>query len=270
MKVRFVYFTILLFAMCLMASCTHPEISSPNINQTNEITEANETNESNQSIDPNAPLRLDNLNGMFTGFRDDFGGSECGGMCWDIYTFLPDNRIVLGAPANGGPEMIDCEIDDCQSYSVTNGQLELSGGDSFPIELEDEDLRINNIKLAKVDPVPKDIVFDNHYKNISYSGLIGITGGASSKTRFLVLNPDGTFELSGVTLGSIGATSGGTSTSASSSDDIDAGTYKVENNTITLTGNDGSMRNLLFFIHDNDVNDIQLGEKNYYVDDDDW
>src|SRR5690625_7240146 len=76
MKVRFVYFTILLFAMCLMASCTHPEISSPNINQTNEIIEANETNESNQSIDPNAPLRLDNLNGMFTGFRDDFGGSE--------------------------------------------------------------------------------------------------------------------------------------------------------------------------------------------------
>lgn len=48
---------------------------------------------------------------MFTGFKDDFGGSE----------------------------MIDYGVDECQSYSINKGQLNLSGGDSFLIELEGED-----------------------------------------------------------------------------------------------------------------------------------
>lgn len=259
MKKRYFYFGLCLVIFLLIMGCSHAETKVQN------NSESNDPVESNHEIDLDVPLSLDSLQGMFAGFRDDFGGTECGGMCWDIYTFLPDNQMVIGAPANGGPEMIDCAIDECIDYSINDGQIELSKGDSFPIELEGEDLRVNSIKMARVVPVPEDTVFDNHYKNITYSGLIGITGGASSKTRYLELNADGTFELSGVTLGSIGATSG-TSTHASSSNDIDSGTFEIDNNTIELTGNDGSVRKVLFFLHDGDVNDIQLGEKNYYVD----
>lgn len=253
MKGRFFYFILLSVVLLFNIGCSQSKTDSENLSESNPV------------IDPDAPLSLEKLRGMFAGFRDDFGGSECGGLCWDIYTFLPDNQVVVGAPENGGPEMIDCGIDECVDYSINDGQIELSKGDSLSIELEGEDLRINNVKMARVIPVPEDAVFDNHYKNITYSGLIGITGGASSKTRYLELNSDGTFELSGVTLGSIGATSG-TSTHASSSDDTDSGTYEIENNTLILTGNDGSVRNILFFLHDGDVNDIQLGERNYYVD----
>lgn len=259
MKRHFFYFALFSVIFFLIVGCSQSETEVQN------ISESNDPVDSNHEIDPDAPLSLDSLQGMFAGFRDDFGGSECGGMCWDIYTFLPDNQVVIGAPANGGPEMIDCAIDECIDYSINDGQIELSKGDSFPIELEDEDLRINSIKMSRVVPVPEDTLFDNHYKNITYSGLIGINASASSKTRYLDLNSDGTFELSGVSLGSIGATSG-TSTHASSSDDIGSGTYEVKNNTIILTGNDGSVRNILIFLHDGDVNDIQLGGKNYYVD----
>jgi len=51
------------------------------------------------------------------------------------------------------------------------------------------------------------------------------------------------------------------------SSDIDSGAYGVLNNTITFAGNNGATKNLLFFFHDHDVNDVQLGEKNNYVDD---
>lgn len=78
------------------------------------------------------------------------------------------------------------------------------------------------------------------------------------------MNSNGTFELSGVTIGSIGANSD-PSTHVGSSSDVDKGTYKIENNTITMTSNDGTVTKALFFIHDGDVTDIQIGKRNYYV-----
>ncbi len=67
---------------------------------------------------------------------------------------------------------------------------------------------------------------------------------------------DEKFNFLGIILGSIGATSDGTSTSARSSGEIDLGTYEVKDNTIMLTENDGSTRSLLFFIYDGDVHEI--------------
>ncbi|GGA74948.1 hypothetical protein [Ornithinibacillus halotolerans] len=223
-------------------------------------------NSNGEQFDINAKLSLDNLSGMFYGFRSDFGGNECGGICWDIYTFLQGNKVLVGVPANGGPEKIDCTVDSCQDYTIENGQL-IIGSDSFPIEIIGDTLRINDVQLTRVTPVPEGTVFNNQYKYISYSGLIGITGGASSKTLFLTLNPDGTFELNGVSIGSVGGLSG-TNTSGGFTDDTQVGTYTIENNTIELTGSDGTVENILFFIHDGNVNDIQLGERNYYVDED--
>ncbi|WP_062106038.1 hypothetical protein [Bacillus niameyensis] len=215
----------------------------------------------------NLPVGLDNLEGMFSGFRDDFGGDECGGMCWDFYTFLPKNKVLIGLPENGGPETIDCKRDECLDYSISDGQLTLSNGESYPIILENDTLIINKVKLNAVQPVPKGTTLDNHYTYIGYRGLIGVTGSSSSWTYSLSLYPDETFELSGVTLGSLGANTG-VSTHTSSSGDAEKGNYKIENNTITLTSNDGTVTPLLFFIHDSDVNDIQVGNKNYYVKED--
>ncbi|WP_051359478.1 hypothetical protein [Paucisalibacillus globulus] len=250
MKKRVFLFFLILVGVLLIAGCSKDDKETSGT----------------EEVDLDAPLSLENLNGMFYGFRDDFGGSECGGICWDIYTFLEGNTLLIGAPSNGGPETIDCAIDPCQAYTISNGQLEISGEDALPIEIINDNLSINNVKLSRVVPVPEETIFNNNYKNISYSGLIGITGGASSKTRFLTLNADGTFELDGVSLASVGGSSG-TTTSGNFTDETVFGTYKIEKNTIELTSSDGTIENRLFFIHDGDVTDIQLGEKNYYVDD---
>src|SRR5690625_4553923 len=34
------------------------------------------------------PVNLENLEGMYVGYRIDEGGYECGGLCWDLYTFF--------------------------------------------------------------------------------------------------------------------------------------------------------------------------------------
>lgn len=219
-------------------------------------------------LDINAPLHLDDLEGMFYGFREDVGGAECGGMCWDLYTFLQDDKVLIGVPTKGGPEKIDCTIDECLEYSIQNEQLELRNGESFPIVILDDSLYINDVKLSRVQPVQEGTIFNDVYKNISYFGLIGINAGASSKTSFLTLNANGTYELSGVSIGSIGATSGGTSTHGSPSNDTESGTYEVKGNTLYLTGAEGSVKSLLFFLHDDQINEIQIGEKYYYVDED--
>src|SRR5690606_35755309 len=82
---------------------------------------------------PITPVDLDKLAGMYYGFRSDLGGYECGGICWDFYTFLPDHKVVVGPPANGGPEAIDCDEDACLSYTIESGQLKLSDGTALTI-----------------------------------------------------------------------------------------------------------------------------------------
>src|SRR5690606_2969076 len=105
-------------------------------------------------------------------------------------------------------------------------------------------LMINNVSLDAVQPVLEGTVFDQTYVHISYYGLIGVTGAASSKTSYLSLLPDGAFELSGITLGSLGATSD-PSTHASPSVDTIQGTYHIQGNTITMTSLDGTENHYL-------------------------
>lgn len=214
---------------------------------------------------PKTPVDLNKLSGMYAGFRSDFGGYECGGMCWDMYTFLPNKKVFIGPPANGGPETINCKKEECLSYSISKGQLKLSNGKSLSIKKSDSGfLVINGITLDKVQPVPKGTTFHNTYKYMGYSGLIGVTPAANSWTYKLALRKDGTFELSGVSIGSLAANSN-PSTHTSHSGKDDKGTYTIQNNTITMKGSDGKVLKSLFFIHDSDVDDIQIGLRNYYV-----
>ena len=214
---------------------------------------------------PKTPVDLGKLNGMYAGFRSDFGGYECGGMCWDMYTFLPNKKVLIGPPANGGPETIDCKKEKCLSYSISKGQLKLSNGKSMPIKkTKNGFLEINSIALTKVEPVPKGTTFNNTYTFMGYSGLIGVTPAANSWTYKLTLSKNGTFELSGISIGSFAANSN-PSTHTSHSGKEEKGKYKIQNNTITMTGSDGKVHKALFFMHDSDVEDIQVGLRNYYV-----
>lgn len=103
---------------------------------------------------PAKPVDLNNLNGMYYGFRADINGYECGGLCWDFYTFLPNKKVLIGEPKNGGRDTINCATEECLSYTISNGQLKLSNGKSLPIKKDANGfLTINNVKLDNVLPV---------------------------------------------------------------------------------------------------------------------
>lgn len=214
---------------------------------------------------PKTPVDLNKLNGMYYGFRDDFGGYECGGLCWDIYTFLPNGKVVVGTPLTGGPETINCKTEDCLTYSISKGQLKLSNGKTYPIKKSATGfLIINGTTLDKVEPVPKSAKFDGKYTFVGYSGLIGVTPAARSWRYTLTLKPNGAFELDGLSLGSLITKS--VSTHATGSVKPEKGKYTVHSNTITFKGSDGKVHKALFFLHNGDVEDIQVGARNYYTD----
>jgi len=217
--------------------------------------------------EPSKPVDLNKLDGMYYGFRSDFDGYECGGMCWDMYTFLPDKKVFIGVPENGGPETINCKTDECYEYTISNGKLKLSNGDSYDIEKKSNGfLSINGVQLDSVLPVRKGLKIDNDFVYMGFRGLIGISPAAQSWTYYITLNSDGTFEQSGFSLASLGVDP---QTNVSHTDDDETGTYTIENNTITLKANDGTVYKALFFIHSSSLkdnpDDIQIGSRNYYV-----
>ncbi len=232
-----------------------------------EVNQDSEPDTSEMPAQPIKPVNLDSLEGMYYGFRSDFGGYECGGICWDFYTFLPDKEIFIGLPASGGPETIDCSKETCLTYSIKDGKLKLSNGESLNISKSEKGfLIINGVQLDVVQPVSEETTFDHEYIYIGYSGLAGISGASHSWTYTLSLRSDGTFEMSGVTVGTTGIDP---KTNVGISDDADTGTYDIQDNTITLTSNDGTVTHALFFIHNSNpegsLDDIQLGATNYYV-----
>ncbi len=230
-----------------------------------EAAKKKEDTKPNVTKKPKTPVDLNKINGMYAGFRSDFGGYECGGICWDMYTFLPNKKVLIGPPANGGPETIDCKKEKCLSYSINKGQLKLSNGKTMPIrKTKNGFLEINSIALTKVEPVPKGTTFNNTYTFMGYSGLIGVTPAANSWTYKLTLHKNGTFELSGISIGSLAANSNPSTHTGHSGKD-EKGKYRIQNNTIMMTGSDGKVYKALFFIHDSDVDDIQVGLRNYYV-----
>lgn len=219
---------------------------------------------------PAKPVDLAALDGMYYGFRSDFGGYECGGMCWDLYTFLPDRQVLIGLPEHGGPETIDCATEECFGYTVEDGLLKLDNGESLPIEKSDDGfLKINKVKLDSVLPVEAGTMLENEYMYLGYRGLIGIDAAASSWRYYMTLREDGTYETSNFAIGSVGATSN-PSTHVGVGSEALTGTYEIKGNTITFTATDGTVTSSLFFIHNDNpegsVDDIQIGARNFYVD----
>nr|WP_306813129.1 copper amine oxidase N-terminal domain-containing protein [Paenibacillus soyae] len=212
------------------------------------------------------PITLSSLQGMYYGFSDDFGGYECGGICWHYYTFLPGGKVLVGEPPEGGPETIDCKRDGCLSYTISNGSLTLSSGEKLSIKLEKGELVIDDVLLTAVQPAADDLRLDNTFQNITYWGFVGITGFSSSSTEYITFYPNGAFETDSTTLGSFDA---GSSVTNSVSTDGSTGTYRIRGNSITFAYNDGRTVHKLFFVQDAPDNlDVQIGGLNFYVDTD--
>ncbi|MFC0213084.1 copper amine oxidase N-terminal domain-containing protein [Paenibacillus chartarius] len=215
---------------------------------------------------PDAPTEikavdLNDLQGLYYGWRDDFGGYECGGMCWDLYTFLPDQRIVIGLPKRGGPETIDCSVDECLSYTIKDGQLTTSNGKSLKIgTTKHGELTVNDVTMTAALPLASGHTLQGTFKHIGYEGLVGIHAFSTSWTEYLTFRSDGTFESTDLSLGTLDVH---VTTTHSSTSKSDKGTYSIAGNTLTLTYADQTVVRTVFFLHDD--GDIQIGDRMFYI-----
>ncbi|RXZ83177.1 copper amine oxidase N-terminal domain-containing protein [Paenibacillaceae bacterium] len=210
---------------------------------------------------------LNKLQGMYYGFREDHGGYECGGICWDMYTFLPGNKVLVGQPANGGPETIDCKKDACTSYTIKNSKLTLGNGKSYSIGKKNGGLVIDDVELTRVKPSTANLKLSKKYIYRGYQGLIGISSGATSWSKTIAFHANGTFESDSLMIGSV---EGGSSRTQGGTGKSTSGSYRVSGNTLVLAFGDGTIENHLFFIHEDtkrgELGDIHIGKNNYYVD----
>lgn len=211
---------------------------------------------------------LSKLQGMYYGLRDDYGGYECGGMCWDIYTFLPGGKVVLDTPSNGGPETIDCTLDTCYSYTINNGKMKLDNGDVYDISVQNGQLLIDDVPLNRVKPTKDNLKLNQEYIYQGYSGLIGISGGSTSWSESIIFYENGTFKSSKMMMGNV---QGGAPTDGVTGSDL-TGSYRVTGNTLVLAYPNGKVGNYLFFIHDEgkqgQVESIQIGINYFAVEED--
>lgn len=214
------------------------------------------------------PADLNQLQGMYVGFRVDRNGYECGGMCWDLYTFLPDQIVVVGHPAHGGPERIDCSVDDCQSYTITGGEMTLQNGESYDISIEDGVLLINDVKMDRVQPVEDTLKLSGVYEYYGFYGSGGLAGFTASWIHTLNFAADGTFEKD---IFRINSQMGGPVVTHGASGEEGSGTYAISGNTITFNYSDGETLSLLFYVYDNptkgEFEDVLIGLENYLIED---
>ncbi|OMF96069.1 copper amine oxidase N-terminal domain-containing protein [Paenibacillus sp. FSL R7-0273] len=205
---------------------------------------------------------LNKLQGMYYGFSPDYSGYECGGMCWNIFTFLPGNKVVVDAPSKGGPETIDCKRDSCQTYTIQSGTMKLNNGETYPIAVKSGKLYIDDVELEQVKPVKSGLTLNNTYIHRGFQGLSGISAGSTSWKETLVLRADGSFESDNFMIGNVqgGAPTTGAAGNASS------GSYKISGNTIVMVYNDGKVESALFFLQAD--GSFNIGDKNFDLDTD--
>ncbi|WP_010271945.1 stalk domain-containing protein [Paenibacillus senegalensis] len=219
------------------------------------------------AVDEADAVQLDQLQGMYYGGQFDYGGYECGGICWLFYTFLPDQKIVVGQPKGGGPETIDCAHDACLSYSIKDGMLIIDGEEPLSIGVnKDGALEIDDVAMRKVVPVPEGTKLGGEYISQGYYGLVGVTPYASSWTNYMTFYPDGTFTSDQSSLASLDT--GNARTDSSSNAETVKGTYKIEANTIELTYDDGTVERYVFAIPPQTTEGriyVQIGDQSFHI-----
>lgn len=211
-------------------------------------------------------IDINNLAGMYYGFRPDNGGYECGGICWDLYTFLPGKKVYVGAPPNGGPETLDCAKDTCSTYTIQNNAMKLGNGETLGISVKNGKLFIEDVEMTRVKTASPSLRLTGKYLYRGYMGLAGISAGSTSWSETITFYDNGTFKSSSLMLGSV---EGGAPTQGAAGDDT-TGSFKIKGNTIVLSYRDGTVVSTLFFLHedakDGASNDLQIGKNHYYED----
>jgi hypothetical protein len=211
---------------------------------------------------------IDELQGMFYGFESDHGGYECGGICWRFFTFLPEHKVLVGEPAGGGPETIDCRIDDCQTYTIEEGKLMLDNGDSYCIgQRDDGTLVVNDTSMYPVEAVPEGTTLEGQYLSRGYTGLVGIQTAAASWTKYITFRSDGSFELVETSIGILDTEV--SHPSGSIEGDTLSGKYTIHDNTITFHFADGTKAKYIFVLEeatDGEHPILQIGKRNYDID----
>ncbi|MCM3271087.1 copper amine oxidase N-terminal domain-containing protein [Paenibacillus elgii] len=226
-------------------------------------------NEADDEIAPAVKADLNDLKGMYFGIRMDVTGYECGGTCWDFYTFLPDGKVVIGEPEKGGPETIDCSKQACRTYTIENGTMKLNNGENYPIRVSEKgNLIVNDVLLSPVQPVTGSATLEGAFVHRGYSGMIGINSASSAWEEWITFKKNGTFESDNTLMGTVDT---GSATTNSASASNKSGSYSIEGNTIVLKFDGGTEKPYLFFFH-NDKNgkpnfeDVQIGNRNFYID----
>ncbi|MGG1876217.1 copper amine oxidase N-terminal domain-containing protein [Paenibacillus cisolokensis] len=217
--------------------------------------------------DNGGPVQLNQLRGMYFGGEYDYAGYRCGGVCWLFYTFLPDQKVVVGEPKGGGPETIDCSKDTCRSYSIKDGMLRISGGEPLPIAInKDGELEINEIIMRKVLPMPDGTKLGGEFISQGYTGLVGVTPFTTTWTNYLTFYPDGTFTSDQSSLASLNT--GNTSTDVASERDSVRGKYRIDKNTIIFTYADGKVDRFVFAVppqRDGESFYVQIGNQSFHI-----
>ncbi|MBE9914844.1 hypothetical protein G8C92_12445 [Paenibacillus donghaensis] len=218
---------------------------------------------------PAGAVNLGKLQGMYAGFRTDVGGYECGGTCWDFYTFLPGKKVVVGEPEQGGPETIDCSKQSCNTYTIQSNKLVLNNGKTYSVRVSAQgNLIIDDVELTAVKPVAPGYKLNGGYVFRGFEGLAGANAASSAWEEWITFKADGTFKSDNLTLGTLDTGSASTNSGSGTSG---SGTYSISGNTITLQFSGGKTFRYVFFAHagkngqPNPLN-IQIGSRNFYVD----
>ncbi|MDO3408425.1 stalk domain-containing protein [Saccharibacillus sp. CPCC 101409] len=214
-----------------------------------------------------AKVDLNKLSGMYYGAEYDYAGYECGGICWKFYTFLPGSKVVVGEPAGGGPENVDCKTDKCRNYSIKNGKLVIQGGETLPISVSGEgNLVINDVHLGRLTPAKAGTKLSGEYISQGYYGLVGITPFTTSWTDFMTFTADGKFTSDTLSIAALDT--GAARTESSSSAKTVTGTYTISKNTITLKYTGGKTERYVFDIQPPDKDGVvyvQIGSRDFHI-----
>jgi len=188
------------------------------------------------------------LSGMYYSVSLDIANYCGGGFCFNYYTFLPDGKVFIGEPIDGGPERIDCSRQSCHAYVLEQGVIIFDRELQFAFEKREDKLIIGDQEFMPVRPFKNKQRMSGLYENIS---TYGSTLGNAMIAGQILLKEDGSYLSGKIRMGTdfnYTLEQGGYASSSKES-----GTYEITGNTITFKNDAGDQSSL--FIVDLGEND---------------
>jgi hypothetical protein len=192
-------------------------------------------------------LAADRLEGMYLMTR--FSG---GSLQTSAYYFTPAGEVF--EEPTGGSDFQAFKASAPQQagkYMVSGDKMRIEWGGkrrALEAELERKErgcFYFNGGLFCPVKPFPKDAKLEGRYSGGGTAG--GGTGAVVSSASSITFKPDGTYSTSAI--GGVSATVGGTSVGKSSSSSA-KGKYQLDQYTLTLKGDDGTIQKRTVFPYD--------------------